>query len=77
MLEALHGIIAELAAGHALETSLASTLDALRIVLGANEAGIWLGASSAMVRAWGLGRHRSLPPSYAQSWPAKRPSHQA
>ena len=55
MLEALHGIIAELAAGHALETSLASTLDALRIVLGANEAGIWLGASSAMVRAWGAG----------------------
>ena len=55
MLEALHGIIAELAAGHALETSLASTLDALRIVLGANEAAIWLGASRAMVRAWGAG----------------------
>lgn len=55
VLEALNGIIAELAGEHPLETSLASTLDALRDLLGAEEAAIWLPSATGMVRAWGSG----------------------
>jgi len=55
VLEALNGIIAELAGDRALEASLASTLEALRTVLGAEEAAIWLPSATGLVRAWGAG----------------------
>ena len=55
VLEALNGIIAGLAGDRALESALGTTLDGLRSTLGADEAAIWLSASSGMVRAWGSG----------------------
>ena len=55
VLEALSGIIAELAGDRPLEAWLESTLEALRAVLGADEAAIWLASASGMVRAWGAG----------------------
>jgi two-component system NtrC family sensor kinase len=58
VLEALHGIIAELAGERTLEASLASTLEALRSVLGAEESAIWLASASGMVRAWGAGQEQ-------------------
>ena len=58
VLEALSGIIAELAGERSLEASLGATLESLRMVLDAEEAAIWLGSASGMVRAWGAGPER-------------------
>ena len=55
VLDALEGIIAELAGDRPLESSLVSTLETLRTVLGADEAAIWLPSASGMARAWGAG----------------------
>ncbi|MDA1080433.1 MAG: ATP-binding protein [Gemmatimonadetes bacterium] len=55
VLDALAGIIAELAGERALETSLAASLESLRSALGAEEAAIWLLSAAGMVRAWGSG----------------------
>jgi len=54
-LEALHGIIADLAAERTLEASIGSALEALRAVLGADEAAIWMSSADGVVRAWGAG----------------------
>jgi len=55
VLEALGGIIAELAGNRTLESSLATTLESLRTATGADEAAIWLSSASGLVRAWGAG----------------------
>jgi two-component system NtrC family sensor kinase len=55
ILEALSGIIAELAGDRPLESALGATLESLRATLGAGEAAIWLPSSTEMVRAWGAG----------------------
>lgn len=56
VLEALSGIIAELAGERPLETALVAALDALRAALGADEAAIWLASPAGVVRAWGSGQ---------------------
>jgi two-component system NtrC family sensor kinase len=61
VLEALTGIIAELAGDRPLESTLAATLESLRVTLGAGEAAIWLPSSSDMVRAWGVGDAVTVP----------------
>jgi two-component system NtrC family sensor kinase len=60
-LEALSGIIAELAGDRPLEAALAGTLESLRSALGADEASIWIPSSTELVRAWGAGSAATTP----------------
>jgi two-component system NtrC family sensor kinase len=54
-LSALAAIIAELASNTPLETSVARSLESLRLVLGVPECAIWLRSDDGLVRAWGSG----------------------
>jgi two-component system NtrC family sensor kinase len=61
VLEALSGIIGELAGDRPLETSLGASLESLRAATGATEASVWLPSSSEVVRAWGAGPATTSP----------------